>query len=196
MINYNYESHIFSKQCSVCFAAYLQEVGRAGRDGYPASAVAYFNKQDLVHVEPTMKDFIRSKECRWKFLCRHFAVPFDNRAQNEHDCCDICERMCKCNTCCLTESPLTDITKHSNENVRLSMFPVDSLLAQYFDAENAVLNINLPAAEQVSGLTQSLLRDILQNKDNITSDERFREFYPHLNLTYVANIVRILKHVL
>ena len=47
--------------------SYIQETGRAGRDGLPAFAVLYFTDADLgpQHIETDMKE-----TCRNKVLCR------------------------------------------------------------------------------------------------------------------------------
>jgi superfamily II DNA helicase RecQ len=67
---------------------YVQEVGRAGRDGQAAEAVLYFNNSDLAEkpVENTMIEFVRSKSCRRQYLSTYFDTPFESVS----NCCDVC----------------------------------------------------------------------------------------------------------
>lgn len=81
---------------------YVQECGRAGRDGLPSTCVLLFNGLLSAHCEKEMKLYFQLEECRRKWLMHHFGVdgkPFI--FQNLHECCDICaiRCMCGCDNC-------------------------------------------------------------------------------------------------
>ncbi|XP_048771265.2 uncharacterized protein LOC125677299 [Ostrea edulis] len=67
---------------------YVQEVGRAGRDGQAAEAVLYFNNSDLAEkpVEKGMIEFVRLKSCRRQYLSTYFDAPIES----VNNCCDVC----------------------------------------------------------------------------------------------------------
>lgn len=74
---------------------YMQESGRAGRDGSQSTAFLLYQGMQLMHVEKEMKDYIKLKGCRRKHLLDFFDVdcPQENPA---HLCCDNCSVSCKC----------------------------------------------------------------------------------------------------
>ena len=56
-------------------SAYIQEIGRAGRDGLPADAVVHFNNSDIstaAKVTDEIREFCMTKQCRREYPCQHF----------------------------------------------------------------------------------------------------------------------------
>ena len=81
--------------------SYLQETGRASRDGNPAFAVMYYNDADIsrTHVTQQMKDYCRLKDsCRREFLLKDFDGE-QNFMITRCKCCDICGLICECIDC-------------------------------------------------------------------------------------------------
>jgi hypothetical protein len=78
---------IFSYTCT----AYVQQIGRAGRSGFQAEGILYFNNSDLGQpsVQKSMKDFCRNgSNCRRKELNGYFGCEVNSSIDN---CCDICQ---------------------------------------------------------------------------------------------------------
>ena len=75
--------------------AFMQESGRAGRDGTQSTAYMLYQSFQLAHVEKDMKTYINSKDCRQTFLLSFFDVTFCPIAPL-HLCCDNCSLICNC----------------------------------------------------------------------------------------------------
>ena len=68
---------------------YIQETGRAGRDGSPALAMILTKQRKHARIESTMKEYVTNSEiCRRRQLFTHFD---DNPSPNFLTyCCDVC----------------------------------------------------------------------------------------------------------
>ena len=83
---------------------YMQETGRAGRDGLPATATLYSAVKDsATHTDEKMKEYCKLKpeECRRKHLLKEFDS-VDNVTlvdTNTCKCCDLCANRCCCPSC-------------------------------------------------------------------------------------------------
>ena len=97
---------------SASVEAYLQETGRASRDGMDASAGLYFNRSDIAKNSPltdSIKQYCNNSSfCRRKLLTREFVKKEVSSHIPLHKCCDICSRECACTECKLFIS--NDIT--------------------------------------------------------------------------------------
>ena len=93
---------------------YLQEAGRAGRDGIASNAILYcYPGCTLGHVSPAMKRYTMNDDmCRRSLLLQSFGGCHDMTQLHSHSCCDVCTRKCVCASPCsyqpvrAEESPL------------------------------------------------------------------------------------------
>lgn len=177
---------------------YLQEIGRAGRDGLPSTASLYYNGSDLgqtgeLALHSDMREFITTNSCRRKVLASHFKFDVDvNDFDNVHDCCDNCKRNCDCDDCIeekmkILTIPLNDSDMSVDIKVNCINEETKQILKQYFDFENL-------EGEHITGLTDSMLHVLYTVDIEKVSFEYVQSLYPNLTQEMLENIVTIMLY--
>ena len=89
--------------------SYVQESGRAGRDGKVACAITFFKASDL-DVRRVSKDMIhycQNKDCcRRSLLFSHFDDALQESKPHGCVCCDECALSCQCGDCMCSIFPV------------------------------------------------------------------------------------------
>lgn len=83
--------------------SYVQETGRAGRNGSLALAVLLLKKRRDRFIERTMNTYINNTStCRRDILFQNFDQYSQQTVSKLCTCCDICACSCVCGGCCAT----------------------------------------------------------------------------------------------
>lgn len=89
--------------------SYVQESGRAGRDGKIACATIFFKKSDLDsrRVNKDMIEYCRNvDQCRRSLLFSHFDNNLSTDKPQGCVCCDVCALSCQCDVCMCSTFPV------------------------------------------------------------------------------------------
>ena len=75
---------------------FVQQIGRAGRDGQPSKAVLLYNGLHLKNCEQNIKEYCSSNSgCLRKLLLAEFGF-LEPETESDHDCCVHCHKDCLC----------------------------------------------------------------------------------------------------
>ncbi|XP_070581643.1 ATP-dependent DNA helicase RecQ-like [Ptychodera flava] len=200
---------------------YVQEIGRAGRDGMPAEAILYYNASDIASNVAGMtcqiRDFCLTNTCRRENLIQNFGQHLHSKFTYSHECCDNCEKSCQCATCLpkifipheCTSGPVlsgrqpsvvteTDILSCQSvtggKYYYQKVSEVHYLLMQYFRAEN-MCKPHVPFPSLVTGLTETLAGRISKQCVQYLTENKLISDFPFLDKKYVDNIISIISQV-
>jgi superfamily II DNA helicase RecQ len=76
--------------------AFVQETGRAGRDGVQSLSYLLYHGLLLTHLCQDIKEYVKLKDCRTRCLLKHFAYDETTTPVISHLCSDNCAQACKC----------------------------------------------------------------------------------------------------
>ncbi len=181
-------------------ASFVQESGRAGRDGNPSLSVlvTYPGVFQDSKADADMKRYVsNNSECRRKVILHHFGHELQASSDPGHLCCDICSSRCRCggDVCSNTQSFLAErhlTTLDLNPNFDIARLPRRVLgLGQRIDL-NEKLNILrlsqismksqdsstfLAGEDIVSGIPISTIDQIVADCHIVMTFEQFKKRY-------------------
>lgn len=161
----------------------------------------YFSNSDIATNVPgmtdEMRDYCRTTSCRRAFISEYFNSPLEKPADLEvtHDCCDVCECICKCTQCIeldptSRQKQVTDTNKELKDP--LVQEQIEIALMAYFNMENA----STEYGSLQTGLSQSLAKNIANEYNLFENTLELNKKYLGLPDLYIQNITCIISQVL
>ena len=169
---------------------YVQQIGRAGRNGEQAHAIMTFHGRQASVCDPAMFKILNNcnpkkltKTCYRELFLSEFGGTSGKRSGEKHTCCDVCAGVCECDNCSDTISgfdkysedlledseELTITVRHptSEEMVKLK---VDLfLLKDRLDRCSMMIQSTYMKPEIIHGLSEAVIKNILDNVHTICS---------------------------
>ena len=180
---------------------YVQECGRAGRDGLPSTCILLYNGLLSTHSEKDMKEYLSSSECRRKWLMSHFG--FSNELQSgdhAHSCCDICATDCECGSeeCPDLWSPRRDSDMHPEICIAHSDRESDSVTRTRTVSskdkrllERKLLELHMNLSKQVQVQTMVSCPNVLLEFNSFHIKQIVRNCHVLFSLRDVMDVVEI-----
>lgn len=182
--------------------ATLQQVGRAGRDGCPAHAVLYANKQ-LANTDKALKDIFQKSlnGCFRKALYSHFEKDTSS-VEPGHFCCTYCHSICKCSSdSCSVKTPNYEMSEQIPSPVKCRQVSLDEqglvreLLEKYRDSlippdEHLYTN-----ASFCTGFSNVLIESVIESVHEIFDITYIMQNLPVFDINHGQEILKIVHKV-
>ncbi|CAG2188966.1 unnamed protein product [Mytilus edulis] len=134
---------------------FMQESGRAGRDGNAAFSIVYYHNMNI-SVSATnvpMHDYCKLKLCRRHFLIMYFTPEESKTDKTIHQCCDICSKLCSCSDC----------------NINSFGFILDkedhAMASMCDESDKQYRNVTTQQRDKIKTALNELLYDMISNYD-------------------------------
>ena len=106
--------------------------------GEPATASLFYNGNDIAKNIDGMDNIMRTfcvnpdSRCRREIILKHFGFSLQGTDQPPLMCCDVCQKICKCSTCEISQLNLEESTEKETNSV-------DAATATRFDKQKEQL---------------------------------------------------------
>lgn len=182
---------------------FVQEIGRAGRDGQSALAVLLYNGQHLRKSEDAIVEYVNNTSgCLRKQLSSQFEQIHEMTFEcGTHDCCINCHLKCECEEKCQVPIPCFVVNncnvqqevkqrKASKEEKAL----LKELLMEHKDNEQSGLLTYLNP-ECTAGFSKSLVKAVMKNCNQLFNLEDILLNLPVFKRSHAIDILHMLQDV-
>ncbi|XP_062605474.1 ATP-dependent DNA helicase RecQ-like [Saccostrea cucullata] len=187
-VNFYNAYHIIHYKLPRKIDTFVQQMGRAGRDGKLSDELILYktNKNQIKKVESELIRLAKDDKCRHEILCEAYMLQ-NKKILPPHDCCDICEKTCKCkcdlcprtHECLKIDDEDSGSSEDENEMKRFvsereKEIIHDKLLFYKSQMSNTDCIIDF---EVLNGLTNDVVKKIVENCNSVfTPDDVMRKF--------------------
>lgn len=190
---------IINRRNNLLCLAFMQEIGRAGKDGLPCSSTVLFNashiSSNVREMSEAMKHYCRSADCRRSLLAYYFGYEYEV-FQCRRACCDNCMAKCACSECAIL---VNDNVRTDNEIALCSgidnCMKVDEKLVETIKCLFNTINDEYSCFSKCSlkpelytGLCDSLATLIAQNALKYVSSQTISNDFPFISLSVCERI--------
>eukprot|EP00794_Sanderia_malayensis_P002023 gene2023-2300_t len=190
---------------------YIQESGRAGRDGLQSHAILLLHPRCMTSkTSPAMKAYsTNTMFCRRNSLVKYFGKGISDLGLECHQCCDVCAQQCQCNTCkefgINFRSPLevnydlhSKISRQASTPAAMSAEGRDSLKVSLLQLRNSVLSncSSVVVGVNIStGFPVCVVDEVVANADTFINKESVWLQTSLLDIELAGQIFEILSDI-
>lgn len=184
---------------------FLQEIGRAGRNGQPANSILLYNGSHLRKCDQSIKDYARSSDiCLREIILREFEeTPANLSNKSTHDCCIICHKLWHCSgSSCDVDLPTFGITKQEDVAIKQQRKvtkeqkkELHELLVDYQKELQSSYPAYMLSSESTTGFSNCLIKSVLKRCKFIFSVDDVIEFCSVYKMLHAHDIVHMVKDV-
>ena len=151
---------------------FVQQLGRAGRDGEKSYHLLLYNNRQLRYIEPDMLTYVRNiDKCRRELIVSMYSRQGCKQSDIRHHCCDICaSKLCLMSECSMKHPYLPCESDEECEtmelNVRTSTPQTRELLQTSLNEYRTNLNSNKTlglASDLFHGFSDHVVEEIIKN---------------------------------
>lgn len=183
---------------------FMQEIGRAGRNGEPAKSILSFTGVHLRKCEEAMKNYAKKEVCLRQTLLQKFDI---SRIPNKgtHSCCIVCHRQCQCGEKeCEVALPVFYSCETSEDDQKPQMVrqvqtyqkeELKELLNDYKSEQVAQCPVYLLPSETTTGFSDALIKSMLERCQYISSVEDILKLTPVFKRQHALDILHMVRDV-
>ena len=196
---------------------YLQESGRAGRDGSQSYAILinYPGCSGIFKTAESMKQYVKNERvCRRKLILEPFGyTPSTNHNLTLHLCCDVCAARCLCGgeICGDSLQGAGIIEERLREQISKADFPeqnekavrsitkenrelLHKALTTYRSTQLGHTSKLLTGSDIASGFPQRTIKDIIEKVPFISDTDYLKENFLFLNPLHAQQVMALIMH--
>lgn len=176
---------------------FVQQIGRAGRDGKPSKALLLYNGHHLKNCNQNMKDYCSSNSgCLRKLLLEEFGS-VEPETNPDHDCCVHCHKDCLCKgeegcTVSIPDIPPKELTPTVQLQERQVSKEQKSLLTELLHEFKENLSAGLISyltPESTTAFTSSLIKSVLKHSRWIFTESYIMDNLPVFKTSHAREIL-------
>ena len=183
--------------------SYVQEMGRAGRDGKNSEALLMFHGRQLRQCAPEMLNYVKSNSCRRRQILDFFEDSSQGSVSDKkHLCCDVCAEDCTCGDDCeqnvgsmvskmsLGTACGVPKSRNVNDNDRRALKVLlkecqESMLQEVINSSQHCFFSNI---DQITCFSESIIEDTLSQCDFLFSVDDIIEQIPVLSVQHAFKV--------
>jgi len=188
--------------------SYIQESGRAGRDGEQSMSFVLYQGLMLNHVSKDIKEYLKTDCCRRKHLLSSFDLASEvNNPSPMHLCCDICAKQCSCKSpeCgILTKFPYDPeqetSTSVSERSRNITDEQLDMVLTSLYSYHKSLIkqlvqtyNVKNSNMKFLIGFSELQIDQVITNCDKLFTIDDVTNYVEIWDIKHAHNILRIVS---